>query len=170
MRARIIMARTSKAHGPLHRSVELGIAAFTALLGAIVVVGSIQAGIGWASDGPRSGFFPFYIGLFILVGSAVNFAATLGEDRKRLFAEWGQLRQVLLVVVPTAIYVVAIPYAGIYVSSIVLIAAFMKWLGRYKWPITLAVAFGVMIAIYFMFERWFLVPLPKGPIEDWLGL
>lgn len=164
------MARTRQAHGPLHRSVELGIAAFTALLGIITVFGSLQAGITWGAEGPRSGFFPFYIGLIILFGSAANFIIALGEDRRRLFAEWAQLRQVLAVVVPTAVYVLSIPYVGIYASSVVLIAAFMLWLGRYKWPITLAVAFGVMIAIYFMFEKWFLVPLPKGPIEDWLGL
>jgi hypothetical protein len=23
--------------------------------------------------------------------------------------------------------------------------------------------------LFFMFERWFLVPLPKGPLEAWLG-
>ena len=33
-----------------------------------------------------------------------------------------------------------------------------------------AVAFGMPIVTYFIFERWFLVPLPKGPIEEWLGL
>jgi putative tricarboxylic transport membrane protein len=23
--------------------------------------------------------------------------------------------------------------------------------------------------LFFMFEKWFLVPLPKGPLELWLG-
>jgi hypothetical protein len=27
----------------------------------------------------------------------------------------------------------------------------------------------VPIALFLMFERWFLVPLPKGPLEAWLG-
>jgi putative tricarboxylic transport membrane protein len=51
-----------------------------------------------------------------------------------------------------------------------LIGVFMKWLGRYSWPMVLAVAIGVPIITYVLFERWFLVPLPKGPLEDWLGL
>ena len=59
---------------------------------------------------------------------------------------------------------------GIYLASMVLIALFMLWLGRYRWPITAAISIGVPVAFYFMFEKWFLVPLPKGPIEDWLGL
>ncbi len=51
-----------------------------------------------------------------------------------------------------------------------LIAVFMKWLGRYGWGLTLAIAIGMPVITYVMFEKWFLVPLPKGPIEDLLGL
>lgn len=158
------------ARGPSHRSVELGVAVFTALIGAITVFGSLKVGITWGAEGPRSGFFPFYIGLFILASSAINFIQALGEKPNALFAEWGQLRQVLSVVIPTAVYVVVIPYSGIYLASFVLIGLFMLWLGKYRLPLTLAIAVGVPILIYFMFEKWFLVPLPKGPIEDWLGL
>jgi hypothetical protein len=46
----------------------------------------------------------------------------------------------------------------------------MKWLGRYDWGRTVALSIAVPLITYFMFERWFLVPLPKGPIEEWLGL
>jgi hypothetical protein len=34
----------------------------------------------------------------------------------------------------------------------------------------LLISIGVPIVTYMMFEWWFLVPLPKGPVEDWLGL
>jgi putative tricarboxylic transport membrane protein len=156
--------------GPAHRWVELGVAAFTAIFGLIIVVGSLQVGIGWGAEGPKSGFFPFYIALFILAASGVNALAALAGPRDRLFAEWPQLRQVLVVVVPTTIYVFMVPVIGMYVASLLLIAVFMKWLGRYGWPLTLAVAIGVTVATYLMFEKWFLIPLPKGPIEDLLGL
>jgi hypothetical protein len=89
---------------------------------------------------------------------------------RELFAEWSQLRQVVSVVIPATIYVFSVPYLGMYVSSGLLIGAFMKWLGRYRWPMVLAIAIGVPIIIFILFERWFLVPLPKGPLEDWLGL
>ena len=74
------------------------------------------------------------------------------------------------VVIPATIYVFAVPVLGMYVSSGLLIAAFMKWLGRYNWLVVLAVAIVVPVIIFIFFERWFLVPLPKGPLEDWLGL
>jgi hypothetical protein len=31
------------------------------------------------------------------------------------------------------------------------------------------VSLGNSIVFFLIFERWFLVPLPKGPIETWLG-
>jgi hypothetical protein len=74
------------------------------------------------------------------------------------------------VVVPTAIYVLVLPYIGIYIASALLIGLFMRWLGRYRWDLTLGIAIGIPLIFYFLFEKWFLVPLPKGPIEDWLGL
>ena len=158
------------AAGPMHRTVEAGVTLLIALFGVIVIIGSVKAGINWGAEGPRAGFFPFYIGIFIVVSSAINLWNGLREDNDELFAEWGQLRQVLSVVIPTAIYVGVMPFTGLYVASIVFIGWFMRWLGKYSWLTVLGVALGMPIVTYFIFERWFLVPLPKGPVEEWLGL
>jgi putative tricarboxylic transport membrane protein len=158
------------ATGPTHRSVEIGVAGATTVFAIIVIIGSLQVGIGWGAEGPKAGFFPFYIGVLILISSAVNFIRIVTETSDRgLFAEWGQLAKVMSVLVPTAIYVALIPWIGIYVASILLIAFFMKWLGRYGWPLVAAVSLGVPLAVFLIFERWFLLPLPKGPIEAYLG-
>jgi len=156
--------------GPTHKLVEAGVTLLIALFGVVVIVGSLKAGINWGAEGPRAGFFPFYIGIFIVASSAINLWNGLHEDNDALFAEWGQLRQVMSVVVPTAIYVGAMPFTGLYLASIIFIAWFMRWLGKYPWATTLAVSLGMPIVTYFIFERWFLVPLPKGPVEEWLGL
>ncbi len=156
--------------GPAHKLVEAGVTLLIALFGVIVIAGSMKAGINWGAEGPRAGFFPFYIGVFIVVSSAINLWNGLHEGDDGLFAEWGQLRQVMSVVVPTAIYVGAMPFTGLYAASIVFIAWFMRWLGKYPWLTVLAVAIGMPVVTYFIFERWFMVPLPKGPIEEWLGL
>ena len=103
------------------------------------------------------------------VASVLNLIAAAAQDRRTLFAEWSQLGSVLSVVIPTAVYVLAIPFVGIYVSSIALIAIFMKWLGRYSLAVSIIVSVAVMLGVFLMFEKWFLVPLPKGPIEEWLG-
>jgi hypothetical protein len=156
--------------GPSHRAVETGVALSTAGFAVLVIVGSIKAGINWGAEGPRAGFFPFYIGLFILLASMVNlFSAFFDIPREKLFAEWGQLLRVFSVIVPTTIFVALIPSLGIYVSSVLLITLFMKWLGKYRWHIVAAVSIGVPVATFLVFEKWFLVPLPKGPVETMLG-
>jgi putative tricarboxylic transport membrane protein len=157
--------------GPSHRNVEMGVAVVVALFGVLIMAGSLKVGINWGVEGPRSGFFPFYVGLIIVFSSGlILYQVLTGARSDKLFADWGQLRSVTSVVIPTAVYVATLPYLGIYLTSAVLIAAFMKVLGKYAWGITLAVSIGVPIVTYLMFEKWFLVPLPKGPIENWLGL
>ena len=156
--------------GPRQHLVEVGVAACMALLGIITVIGSLQVGIGWGAEGPKSGFFPFWIGLIIVVTSLYNLVRAYTHGSRKLFATWFELTQVLKVVVPLAIYVGLIPWLGIYLASALLIAGFMRWIGRYGWLLIAAVAIGLPVITYVTFEIWFLVPLPKGPIEEWLGL
>jgi len=163
-------SQTPGSLGPRQRLVETIVALFIGALGVIAMIGSLQVGIGWGLEGPKSGFFPFWIGAIVVLASAVNVVRALAIPRARLFAEWTQLAQVRKVVIPMAIYVAAVPWLGIYVSSALLIAGFMRWLGRYGWPLTVALSVALPVLIYVTFENWFLVPLPKGPLEDWLGL
>ena len=157
--------------GPRQRHVEIGVALLTLVFGAIVIAGSLQVGVNWGVEGPKAGFFPFYIGVIIVGASAFNLVRTFADVLPdQLFASWGELRKVMSVVVPAVIYVVLVPFLGIYVSSMLLLAVFTKWLGRYPWYLVSAIAVGVPLIFYLMFELWFLVPLPKGPIEDLLGL
>ena len=156
--------------GPSHRSVEIGVAAFMALLALIGIYGSIRVGIGWGDEGPRAGFFPFYVSIIVLIACAINMISTITiSGQGKVFAEWNQLRQVVSVLLPTIIYVGLVPYLGMYVASALLIAFFMRWFGGYAWHIAAAVAVVVPILIFLMFEIWFLVPLPKGPLERLLG-
>jgi hypothetical protein len=158
------------ASGPSQRSAEIFVAVAMAAFALIVIAGSLKAGIGWGAEGPRAGFFPFYLGLTILGSSIINFGAVIAQPSgRRLFAQWSQLAKVMSVLVPTAIYVAVIPWIGIYVASMLLIAAFMKWLGNYGWGTVAPIALGVPLAVFLVFERWFLLPLPKGPIEEYLG-
>lgn len=156
--------------GPGHRPVEIGVALFTAVLGLIAIAGSLRVGINWDASGPKAGFFPFYVGLFIVIGSAVNlYQAATAVDGPTLFASWDQLRKVTSVVIPTGIYVFAVSWIGIYVASMLLIAVFMRWLGRYGWPLVIIISVAVPLVFFIVFERYFLIPLPKGPVEDLLG-
>ena len=137
-----------------------------------MVYDSVRLGARWAEDGPQAGYFPFYVGLLVCASAAVNFLMALvnRRDAGRDFVELDKLKLVLAVLVPAAVYVAAISWVGIYVSSAVFIAFFMRWLGKYPWWKVAVVSVGTMVAFFLIFEVWFLVPLPKGPLENLLGV
>ena len=155
------------------KSAELAVAALFFAFGALVIVDSVRLGIGWQEvHGPRPGYFPFYIGLLMCVSAVINFVRglLLPPARNKTFVEVGQLKLVLTVLVPTAIYAAAVTWLGIYAASALFIAFFMRWLGKYAWWKVAVVSLTTVVMFYFVFEMWFKVPLPKGPIESLLGL
>jgi len=155
----------ANAAGISRRAAEIAVAAVTLTIGIIVVVASRKLGAAWAPDGPEAGYFPFYVGMFICVGSAVNFLLCLrqpsGNDAP-LFVDWQSLGRVGSVLLPAAIYVAGIYLVGIYVSSFIYIAGFMIFLGKYRVWKAIAVGGGVTVVLFLMFEIWFKVLLPKG--------
>jgi hypothetical protein len=149
------------------------VAALFFIFGAVVVTDSVRLGFGWQEvHGPRPGYFPFYIGLLICIASVVNFvrALTLRGERNKTFVQVGQLKMVLTVLIPTAIYAFLVTWIGIYVSSVLFIGFFMRWLGKYPWWKVVVVSLITVAVFFVVFEIWFKVPLPKGAVESLLGL
>jgi len=154
------------------KSAEIVVSALFLAAGALVMFDSQRLGSSWGADGPRAGYFPFYVGLIIVVSSLVNLArgVLLRPQKNQPFVLAGQLKMVLTVLVPTAIYAAAIIWIGVYAASVLFIGFFMRRLGKYAWWKLAAVSVGVVVAFFFIFEIWFKVPLPKGPLEALLGL
>ena len=150
---------------------EAAVAVLLQAIAALVVADSLRVGVGWADDGPRSGYFPFIIGVLLFASATWILVSQLRRWRadRAEFAEPAQLRQVASMAVPVALYIGAVALVGLYVASIALIAWFMLRHGRYRVLPTAAVAIGVPLVAFLVFERWFLVPLPKGPLEAMLG-
>ncbi|MGH9576975.1 MAG: tripartite tricarboxylate transporter TctB family protein, partial [Terriglobales bacterium] len=154
------------------KAAEIAVAAWFFALGAIVVFDSVRLGFGWKEDGPQAGYFPFYIGVIICFSALINLAAALAmaKAKDRVFVEVGQLKLVLSVLLPTAVYVGLIGWIGIYVASALFVALFMRWLGKYPWWKVAAVSIGNSVVFFLIFEIWFKIPLPKGPLEAVLRL
>ena len=149
------------------RVMEVAVAVFLFTVGAVVVFDSYRLGSKWSSDGPQSGYFPFYIGLLICISSAVNLVQALlvKGGGGNLFVGWGPFKLVLIVLIPAAVYVLGVKFIGLYVASAIYIALFMAWLGRYSWFKSIAVGLAVNISFFLMFEVWFRVPLFKGELD-----
>ncbi|MBC8024019.1 MAG: tripartite tricarboxylate transporter TctB family protein [Burkholderiales bacterium] len=155
------------------RTWEFVVAAVFLAFGATVVWESRRLGAQWGSDGPQAGYFPFYIGSIICISSIVNLYSAAVRANRAPFVKWGQLKMILTVIIPSLIYVafIANPWMslGIYVASALFIAFFMRYLGKYGWAKIVAVSIGTVVVFFLMFEAWFKVPLPKGPLEAAFG-
>ena len=139
------------------------------LIGVVMIVDNYRIGAGWAPDGPQAGYFPLRIGVIICIAAAVVLFQTLRGERGKAFVTFARLRHVLVVLVPTIVFVLAIKFLGIYVASALFIAAFMRAMDRFSWLKTIVVSIGVSAMLFWLFELQFLVPLPKGPLEAMFG-
>ena len=154
------------------RWVELVVALLVMAGGAVVVKDSLRVGIEWAADGPKSGYFPFFIGVILIAAGGFIATRTVLAWRKlasQVFVKTDELKPVFAMLLPTVVYVAAIYFIGIYVASAIYIAGFMLWQGKFRWWTVAAASLGVPIALFLLFEVWFLVPLPKGPLEQLIG-
>ena len=154
------------------RTMEIVVTLLFIAAGTVVIADSIRLGIGWKeSEGPASGYFPFYIGLFMILASAGTLIRVLlaRDTGTEDFVGVRGARQVVLVLIPLVVYVGVTAAVGFYVASALYIALFMRYFGRYGWTLNIPVAVGVMALLFLTFEKWFLVPLPKGPIEAYFG-
>ena len=150
---------------------ELVMGGLLACLALLVIGDSLRVGAGWGDDGPRAGYFPFYIGLALLGASAWIVGSQLVRWGKRSpFATRAQLVDVASVLLPMLVHVVLIRFVGIYVAGALLIAYFMVRHGSHRPWVTGLVSLGVPLVFFLVFERWFVVPLPKGPLEALFGL
>jgi len=153
--------------GLSRRLVECVTALLLCAIAALVLWDSYDRGAGW-DGGPQNGFFPARVGWLLLVAALFALVSVLRRPPE-VFASWKQLRQVSCVFVPLVLYIVAIAFLGIYVASALFIALFMLTVGAFRWWSVALATVLVPLLIFWVFERQFLVPLPKGPLEAALG-
>jgi putative tricarboxylic transport membrane protein len=153
------------------RTVEVVV--YLLLLGFALLLGfdNWRSGAGWASDGPQSGYLPFYLCIILggasLYGLGVVFLQRGDEDKT--FVTRAQLRRVLQVFVPTFLFCLFTQWLGLYVASFLLVAGFMRVIGRIAWWKSLLTSFLFAFAMFATFDLAFDVIMPKGPIEALFG-
>ena len=168
------MNREEEAQSPSAVStglMDVVVALILMALGGLVIWDSVRLGWRWGLEGPQAGYFPLRVGALIVLSSVVTLAVALLRRRPEAgsFVRRHELMLVLRVLIPSAVFVFLIGFIGIYVAMALFIGFFMWWHGRFPLVKFAPVAILVPLALFFMFELWFLIPLPKGPIEEWLG-
>ena len=151
------------------RAADLITASVLMLLGGVVLADAVRLGIGWGTDGPKSGFFPFWLAALMVVMSAAIVVRAVRRASGKTFVTREQLRRVLKVLWPAAGMVALTQFIGLYVASALYLGFYMRWVGRHSWLAVVGLGIGVPVVTFLIFEKWFLVPMPKGPLEGWLG-
>ena len=117
-----------------NRTMNMVVAAALMVVSAVVMISSYRLGAGWEKDvGPASGYFPFYVSLFMFIASAVTFVQyylARGEGGEGSFLARSELMMVLSLLIPMTIFVIASLYIGIYITTFLFITFFMTWHGR----------------------------------------
>lgn len=149
---------------------EIIVSVILLALAGVVVVSAIDLGIGWGVSGPASGFFSFWLALILGVAAILNLGKALRNSGvEHPFVSRSALSGVLKVGVASLAFVLLIEFLGLYGASILFLACFMRWLGGHRWGACVAVGLGIPAGIFVLFEKWFLIPLPKGVLERFLS-
>jgi hypothetical protein len=154
-------------------AVEVSLALATAAIGAVVTIGALEFGTGWGDGGPQPGYFPFYIGIIVMLASCgVLTEAFAHRERLRAtaFLRREQGMRIAAFFGPMVGFVLVAWLLGLYVALIVYLTATMVFQGHFRLPRALAVSVGSAVVFYLIFEVWFRVPLLKGPLEALLRI
>jgi hypothetical protein len=151
------------------RAADIVTASLLMALGGIVLFDSVRLGFGWETDGPQSGFFPFWLAMILLLACSGIIVQAVRQKSDKQFVNREQLALVLKVLVPATGMVLLTQFVGLYVASALYMGVYMRWVGRHSWLATVGLSLSIPLVTFLVFEKWFLVPLPKGPLEAWLG-
>ena len=153
------------------RVADVTVSLLLLVLAATLGFDNWRTGIAWDSTGPEAGYFPFYLSVILggasLYGLVTTFLAR--KEASETFVTRAQLRRVMAVFVPTLLFCLATQFLGLYVASFLLIATFMRMVGRIALWKSLLTAFLFTAIMFVTFDIAFDVIMPKGPLEAAFG-
>jgi hypothetical protein len=151
------------------KAADILVAAILLALGLIVGFDSLSLGAGWGMEGPKGGFFPFLLSLVMIGGSVLvirqAMKGTSSVKGSKPFVPEGGMKPVLTVLLPAIGMILATEVIGLYLSAMVYLAGYIRWVGEFRWRTVLLVSIPIPLAFYVTFEKFFLIPMPMG----WFG-
>jgi putative tricarboxylic transport membrane protein len=153
------------------RSVEIVVLLLLLAFATLMAVDNFRTGMSWAAEGPQAGYFPFYLSLIIAAASLYGLITVFlrRAGAAEIFVTRDQLRRVMQVFVPTFAFCLFTQWLGLYVASFLLVAGFMRIVGRIALWKSLLTSFVFAVSMFVTFDLAFDVIMPKGPLEALFG-
>lgn len=153
------------------RTAELWVAVILAIMSAGIMWKSTELNIGWiAGSGPGGGAWPFWLAGGMLVTSIWTIVrwfrrATPQSRSTEIFMSADTVAIVGPVVVGLVLLLIGTHIIGMYFSVFLFMIAFVRFLGRHSWFMTLSLAVAAPVVMFLLFEWALTTSLPKGISE-----
>ncbi len=148
------------------RKADIVVALGLMLIGFLVIWDSVNLGFGWGMSGPESGFFPFYMALGIVISTFFillrAFRIYKKEGPGKTLVQKGGLVPILWVLLPAVGMVLLTELIGLHLATVLYLAFYMWVVGKIHWGKVVLISVIVPLAVYIVFDRIFLIPLPEG--------
>ena len=148
------------------RKAEIVVSALFMLVGIIVIADSVRLGFMWGRTGPASGFFPFYLGVGVVIASVIVLFNAFALYRKKgaggPLMPPGALKPILWVVIPSTAMVAVTELVGLHIAAALFLGFYMRAVGKIQWGTTLLISVIAPLSLYITFDKLFLIPLPQG--------
>ena len=151
----------------------------------IVAIGLIfvSLGVAWKAtelpvgilpkEGPGGGFLPFWLSLGIAAVSLMVLIQSLLSSRRDksdtagagVFMSREGLGDLMRVGLPGMIMILLIGVISVYFSAALFIFYCLFLVGGHNLKTSLGVSIGVPVVVYYIFEKFLIIPLPKGYAE-----
>jgi len=136
------------------------------LVGIIALGDAIRMGFGWGISGPEAGFFPFYMGLGILICTIFIVVKAIKSYRKegpgKSLIQEGGLVQILWILIPAIGVFLLTELIGLHLATIFYLAFNIRVMGKMSWVKVALISILVPLSMFIVFDKVFLIPLPEG--------
>lgn len=150
------------------RQGEITLAGLFALFSLYLMWKATELPIGYIrGQGPGGGFWPFWLAFGMLLSCAAiawnwwRGQSPASRSDEPMLDSFGW-RTVIRVGGGIVAFVGLISVVSMYGAISVFLVYYLRFLGRHSWWLTLAMAIGLPIALFFFFEAAMLISMPQG--------
>lgn len=148
------------------RKADIVVALGLMVVGLLALGDALRLGFGWGMSGPESGFFPFYMGLGIVISTFFILLKALRIYKKegpgKPLVPEGGTAQILWVLLPAIGAVLLTELLGLHLAMVLYLAFYMGVVGKIHWGKVILLSVLVPFVIFILFDKMFLIPLPEG--------
>jgi putative tricarboxylic transport membrane protein len=146
------------------RSADRVTAALLLAFAVAFSVGALKQYQWWGSGGPGPAFMPFWLGLVMaLLALGLLIRSLKQPERGAAWLPRGEgLRDMLVVLAATIAFVALLKVTGMIIGTALYLAFLVRYLGRHRWWVTLAIALAAAGFNWLVFVHWLRVPMPEG--------